>query len=1015
MERWRQALDRRGPDRFARRLRWDGLDETQVRVGLFAEAKEAEPAEWALLLDEACAAARTGTTEGDPALDPTDPVPFEEVMLPFVQAARRRLERSAEPVERLLAPAARVALERALLRELSAAASQAMMVDLSVARARAGANGFSLGAPRRTVYLRFVQSLRAAGLEPLVAAYPVLARLLAVRAELWVAASAELVLRAEADAAALGETFGGGAPGAVTWLRTGRGETHCAGRTVAAVRFASGLQVMYKPRSMKIDAAFYALLEWLHGVGLAPDQRILRVLNRGEYGWVEYVRPLPLATAEEVTAYYERAGSLLCIAYLLGAGDLHAENLIAAGSHPVPVDLETLLMGTPVRGGGEDDVAAFAARGASASFSVLGTALLPYWRAEPGASRLYPGGLGLQMAETMVERGWEFVNTDQMARRERTVPGGVPANVPRLDGRPIGPRAHLDDLLRGFRRCQTLLVAHRAELEAPAGPLARFRGQRVRVILRDTRMYDAALRVSLHPLHLRDGVDRGIQLERLRMSALAGDARPPYWPAFAAEQRDLEELDFPYFSCLTDGTELYDSRGAPLGTFCHVSPFDAMCRRLAAMDDGENERQTALVRFIYALEESPPATAPSVPAATDAAPEPLDRTAALAEAREIARALASLVLRGEDGSPQWIGHSGEYPAAPGALRPIGDRLFDGRAGVALFLAALDAVAGTGHATLAAEALLPARRALRDPRQASTLAARTGLGAGLGIGGTLYTLARIGALTGEGGWMDDARLAAHAITLEAIAADGVLEVLGGSAGAALALLSLHDLTGEAWLRERATACGTHLLAAARVEPGTGLRAWRPGGGPFATGFAHGAGGIATALLRLARATSRDDFAAAAEEGFRFEQLSAAARKPGGGGVHAGAEAPAFSWSRTWCNGAVGVALGRAVHGATAAADTVDATGAWELGAAQDHPCCGHLGAADLLLEAGHPERALALAGQVAARARAARTYRIASEIPDARFAPAFFQGLSGIGYQLLRLTHPQTLPSVLAFR
>jgi hypothetical protein len=31
-----------------------------------------------------------------------------------------------------------------------------------------------------------------------------------------------------------------------------------------------------------------------------------------------------------------------------------------------------------------------------------------------------------------------------------------------------------------------------------------------------------------------------------------------------------------------------------------------------------------------------------------------------------------------------------------------------------------------------------------------------------------------------------------------------------------------------------------------------------------------------------------------------------------------------------------------------------------------------------------------------------------------FEPSFFQGLSGIGYQLLRLAAPERLPSVLAF-
>lgn len=42
---------------------------------------------------------------------------------------------------------------------------------------------------------------------------------------------------------------------------------------------------------------------------------------------------------EEMGRYYYRSGILLCISYLLGA-DLHYENLIAYGEHPILVDLE---------------------------------------------------------------------------------------------------------------------------------------------------------------------------------------------------------------------------------------------------------------------------------------------------------------------------------------------------------------------------------------------------------------------------------------------------------------------------------------------------------------------------------------------------------------------------------------------------------------------------------------------------------------------------------------------------
>jgi lantibiotic modifying enzyme len=54
-------------------------------------------------------------------------------------------------------------------------------------------------------------------------------------------------------------------------------------------------------------------------------------------------RVFALSKQEEIKRYYQRAGQLLCLLYVLGANDCHNENLIACGEHPVLVDLETLM------------------------------------------------------------------------------------------------------------------------------------------------------------------------------------------------------------------------------------------------------------------------------------------------------------------------------------------------------------------------------------------------------------------------------------------------------------------------------------------------------------------------------------------------------------------------------------------------------------------------------------------------------------------------------------------------
>ena len=83
-------------------------------------------------------------------------------------------------------------------------------------------------------------------------------------------------------------------------------------------------------------------------------------------------------------------------------------------------------------------------------------------------------------------------------------------------------------------------------------------------------------------------------------------------------------------------------------------------------------------------------------------------------------------------------------------------------------------------------------------------------------------------------------------------------------------------------------------------------------------------------------------------------------------------------------------------------------------ATDHPCCGNLGRAELFLSAARADLAVDLATRVIERAYRTGSYAIGHGLPDARWAPAFFQGLSGIGYHLLRVSAPEALPCILTF-
>jgi len=130
-----------------------------------------------------------------------------------------------------------------------------------------------------------------------------------------------------------------------------------------------------------------------------------------------------------------------------------------------------------------------------------------------------------------------------------------------------------------------------------------------------------------------------------------------------------------------------------------------------------------------------------------------------------------------------------------------------------------------------------------------------------------------------------------------------------------------------------------------------------------------------------------------------------------------------WS-TFCHGAVGIGLGllgcQKNFSQPKLASYIDSalvtTQKNELQI--DHLCCGNFGRVETLLVAARelsaPEysaTALKIATAVVKRAKTTGNYELFGKLPTAVFNPSFFKGVSGIGYELLRLADPD-LPSVL---
>ena len=205
--------------------------------------------------------------------------------------------------------------------------------------------------------------------------YPVLTRLLIEEANRWLDRSLEFLRRLCEDWSTIKSSIAAaGNPGVLVKVDAGAGDHHNNGRSVLIANFDSGFRAVYKPRSLAVDVHFQDLLLWLNQRGVQPEFRTMKVLKHGSYAWTEFISAKSCESHEEVWRFYQRLGGYLAILYVLGATDFHYENLIAAGEHPVLIDLEALFHPPleSVQSGHADELAWNAVY-----HSVLGIGLLP--------------------------------------------------------------------------------------------------------------------------------------------------------------------------------------------------------------------------------------------------------------------------------------------------------------------------------------------------------------------------------------------------------------------------------------------------------------------------------------------------------------------------------------------------------------------------------------------------------------------------------------------------------------
>lgn len=938
-------------------------------------------------------------------------LPFSQVLQPFVASASRAVKARSTTGMLAISPQAEADLQHMLLLNLCEVIAPSLLDHFSRYRIinnpllvlRENFYDCAIG---NEIYNLYVTHLKSGGLVQFFEEYPVAARAIAILMKHWIESVVEFLERLYHDMPSLLLMFGQ-FEAVVTSIQTGLSDPHNGGRSVFILTFAQGRRIVYKPRSIAPEIHFGIILERLKQIGLPTISIAPKVLDRGDYGWVEFIEHRDCTTKEDVSKYFENLGASLALLYSLGISDIHHENIIAHGVYPVFVDLETFLCPRPTAVDGNHD------KGWDGFYSVQRVGLLPNEYVGKGEDLIDVGALGSkQKLIVKADFGeWQNINRDNMHLGEAKYVEVERKSLPCLSGEVFYCQDYVSEFISGFRYAYKVLIAAKQFILDHSDFLLPPDSCPIRFVLRDTALYKSLLHSSVHPQMMTTGVDRSIELERV-YHTLVKNRRSELHKVIESEKNSLENFDIPYFWCMAGEKDLRTNQGVVACNFFAKSGIQVTRELIAHISEKDLEHQVSIIRaslFVSQIDDAHRSGA--IQAGTSLGDvnnyqanyqaEPMGSNFLVETAHQIAVQICELAQERSSPNWKWIApvlneRNGRY-----SVRLLGSRLYDGNSGIALFFCALAQISGEDtYRQIALDLLMPIRELL-GTRHLPQWIREHGLGITTGFGSIIYSLVTAARLLSEKSLVTDA-LSGALLADTLPQPEQLLDVSQGYAGGILALLVLYHETRELRALQLATQYGEFLMAKIRTA-GVESAVWGQ------RGIAHGVDGLCLALHRLSGASGEERFAKAARVALEYADTL---------GKH---ENQRSRLDLSWCWGIPGICLSKLASGdativGTSLEQDIQAIANAALRGA-DHVCCGSLGRIEFLLYSGQlllRPKLIEIASELTlAVARRARE-RGAFHTPFPILHPGFFQGLAGIGYQLLRTGFPQQLPSILAF-
>ncbi|MDO4338237.1 MAG: type 2 lanthipeptide synthetase LanM [Eubacteriales bacterium] len=420
--------------------------------------------------------------------------------------------------------------------------------------------------------------------------FPELYRLILLEVSNTYSMASEIVRNLQADKGQIVKSFCSGQDFTGIAELQFTGDSHNGGKRTARVRLDNGAVLYYKPHSLRRNKQYQSVYGYLCEKAGSTYKKV-QYLSRDTYGWEENVENRSCKTKEEVDRYYFRMGIHLFIGYALSATDLHGENIVAHGEHPVIVDMETF-PGYFIQ---TEEGSADRKTETILAGSVIHTGMLPVLTWGQGSQTVVMSAMGNGAKITTPFRMpvVKKPETSEMYIDYEPLEFEMKECVVRLKGQAVNGGDYVEKLIQGFQSAYLTVLTDNYVKELLSG----FFYGTSRIVLRHTQQYVMYWIASLHPDYMG-----GIEQRKSLLSVIhkAGETQLQR-KIHDYEISDLVQNEIPYFEMEGMGRGIYDGNGGYYENYFPCTPYDGWKKHMNQMTLKDMQKQCDLIRISIAM------------------------------------------------------------------------------------------------------------------------------------------------------------------------------------------------------------------------------------------------------------------------------------------------------------------------------------------------------------------------------------------------------------------------------